>query len=209
MSALDSNAVSVVLKSPMYLFSAGSAQTDAATISVTVLPPSVSPHRSTMNGSPPSNGTRTDANDAASISLISIFPDARSFFICRIQNSLLPYFEILSYRSRKRLSPSNTTSVLYGIKPSLIQPSLLVEYCTSISSSFIFSTSDKYRTRYFAFSDVTATPFADNETIFAAEVIVVFATITSSQRPDRLKANLICSSPVSMFFRRSIGKIGW
>ena len=112
MSALDSSAVSVVLKSPMYLFSAGSAQTDAATISVTVLPPSVSPHRSTMNGSPPSRGTRTDANDAASISLTSIFPDARSFFTCRIQSSRLPYFEMLSYRSRKRLSPSNTTSVL-------------------------------------------------------------------------------------------------
>ena len=52
-SAFASSATSVVLKSPIYLLSSGFAHTEAATIKDTVFPPSVSPHRSTKNGSPP------------------------------------------------------------------------------------------------------------------------------------------------------------
>ena len=95
-SAFASNATSVVLKSPIYADSSGFAQIDAATIRDTVLPPSVSPQRSTINGSPPRRLTRTLAKDAAIINFISSRPDLRSFCIWLCQIFQFPRSDTLS-----------------------------------------------------------------------------------------------------------------
>ena len=76
-SAFASKATSVVLKSPMYCDSAGFAQTLQASIKLTDLPPSVSPQRSTKNGSIPRGFIKALANDAANINFISGLPVAR------------------------------------------------------------------------------------------------------------------------------------
>ena len=110
-SDFASRATSVVLKSPMYRDSPGFAQTEAPNISVTVLPPSVSPQRSTKNGRAPTSLIRILAKLAANIIFGSILPVARTFFTCSYHSVLLPPTLILSYNCRNLISPSNTISL--------------------------------------------------------------------------------------------------
>ena len=184
------------MKLPIYLFSDGSAQTEAASMWVTDFPFPVRPHKSVKNGSASSGLIRTLAKDAASINLISNLSCCLIFFTCSYQVSLSPFTRMASKSCLNFASPSNMISSLYGKKPSPIHPSFPDEYCISMYSSFRFSTSDKYLTRCLAVSDVTAIPFLDNPTILDAVATTSFGTIISCHLLLRLKAIFICSSPV-------------
>ena len=67
----------------------------------------------------------------------------------------------------------------------------------------------KPKTRSLAFSELTCTPNLARLVIALEVTMSIFGTVISVQYPSLLKATVICSSPVSMFFRRRIGMIGW
>ena len=177
-----------------------------ATISDTVLPNPVVPHKCRIKGNAPTTSMSGLAKLAASASLMLI--SFRSSLICSSHVIKSPHTRTFSYILLKSASPSYFTLSLYGIKSPSIQPSLPMLLYSGISCALRLITSLIYLTRSFALSLVTSMPLSASCVILFLFSTVPLSTVTSRHLPSLKNSSFTFSVSVSMFIYRSTGSIG-